>query len=168
MTGAVTWVTAGTAAAETTTFRDGPGKDRQGPANSLAWVRVQYAEKPRVVWTLKVEKLVKNNTRAFATIYWPDDSTIRLETKHKNGTLKVKGYDSATETTFRDGLTARWNYQRDTVTFVLTSHLRPWNERAVFDGFTVMKGAFHGPHCEPAPATGTCNDDWATGRVEKG
>jgi hypothetical protein len=153
---------------------DERGPAQQGPANSMIRATLTYTE-ARTVLRLKLERLDKALTRAFGTVYYPDDSMLRIRAFYRNGKTKVTDAtysDMDGSQVFRRGVTSKWNYQRDVLTISFNNERndpKPWNRRAQLDAFTVMKKAMHGPHCEIDEDFNVvpCNDDWVSARLKR-
>lgn len=181
---------AGAAQAQTRTVDDGPGEDQQSRPYRLSQGTFTYTDE-RTVLKAHVQRVVKKRTWVGAHVYYPDDSHLWLRTFHRNNGTKVTAaryFDGDTSTRVRAN--SRWNYQRDTVTFVVNNvkqDPKPGNNRASFDLYTVTKGWQHGPICQPEPIArshasaratvvapkpvlaraDTCNDDYVFTRLRR-
>lgn len=168
----LTVVTAGGAGAETKKVRDESGPALQQRANQLVRGKLTYTA-TRTVWVAKVERLSRRKTRVFGSIYYPDDSSLKVSTKYRQGELVATGrLSSPDQGTLDVPVQATWDLDRDRVTITLDNVVadpQPSNRRAGFDVYTVTRGWMHGPHCEVTD-DGTvrpCNDDYVFARVRR-
>lgn len=132
--------------AETETVADPYQEFSQRPALDLESARFQFGAK-KLVYRLKIDKLSKKRTQAFARLYLKNYDLF-LETKFDaDGVQKTIGrwsdYDDEESGNITDGLTAKWDWSRDIITITLTKHIR--GQRATLAAYTVAKGAMHGP-----------------------
>ncbi|MEQ6903774.1 hypothetical protein [Nocardioides sp. YIM 152588] len=162
----------GVASAATKTVVDGSGPEQSNKGNRLISATIIYGKK-RVVWKVRLEKASKKKTRVFAGIYFPDGDFTRVWTLYRKGekVVRARAYSGTGGTKVDDGISARWNFERDVIRIVLRSTSDGWthpkNKRAGFAAYTVAKGALHGPGC--ADPADDCNDDYVyVPRLRKG
>jgi len=162
----LTFIGVGPATAEIVTRHDPQPACSQRPALDVKRVTFNYGDN-KFVWTLKMGALNKLHTRVIARYTLGNRSEDRydvlLQTKYdRNGNKRVVGYWSNYVTgdysnRFRNGLRAEWNRNRQVIKFTLTSHLR--GQRANAWGYSLAKGAQHGP---------PCGDYIGSGRIDRG
>ena len=151
----------GSAAAETVTRRDPQPACSQRAALDVKRVTFNYAE-DMFVWTVKMGALSRRHTQVIARYTLGNRYDVLLATKYdRSGDKRVVGYATNYVTgdysRFSDGLRARWNWNRQIIKFTLTSHLR--GQHADAWGYSVAKGALHGP---------PCGDYIWSGRIDRG
>lgn len=148
--------------AEVVTRKDPQPKCSVGPALDVKRTTFKYGDE-KFVWKLTMRALSKERTRVFGRYTVGDRYDVIVTTKFdRNGDKHVVGHwtDYAAEdywNRFTDGLTARWDWKRRTITFALTSHVK--GRRADAWAYSIEKGAFHG---------GPCGDYIWSGRIDRG
>ncbi|WP_426247603.1 hypothetical protein [Nocardioides sp. LHG3406-4] len=165
-------VAAGAATAETEKIRDESGRALQQPPNQLVSGKLTYTT-TRTVWVARVERLSKQRTRVFGSIYYADSSYLKVSTKYRQGELVATGHFYAPDQPpLAVPVEARWDLKRDRVTITLDNLLadpKPLNRRARLDVYTVTRGWMHGPHCGVTDAGDVkpCNDDYISARLRR-
>lgn len=168
----LTYAAAGAAVAETEKVRDEPGPALQQPANQLVSGKLTYTA-TRTVWVARLERLSKQKTRVFGSIYYPDGTSLKVSTKYRDGELVASGrLSSPDQATIAVPVEASWDLTLDRVAIKLDNVVadpKPLNRRAGFDVYAVTRGWMHGPHCDVTGA-GTvlpCNDDYVFARLRR-
>lgn len=154
------------ASAEVVTKWDPHPKCSQAPALDVRRATFDYAT-DRFEWRVKMAKLSKKRTRVIARY------TLGNRNEDRYDVLLVTRYDAQGEqrtvgfwsdyTTgqysvrFTDGLSATWDWTRDIITFVLTSHLKGHHADAW--AYSIAKGRQEGP---------ACGDYIWSGRIDRG
>ena len=141
------------AGAETVTKRDPHPRCSQAAPLDLERASFTYSQQAFKV-RLKMAALSKKRTQVFAryTVGTSrgDKYGVQLASSFSDGRKRAVGYWSDYRSgeygkRFTRGLDATWDWQRRTVTFVLTEHLR--GRRVMASAYSVAKGAMHGPPC---------------------
>src|SRR5690606_6027247 len=79
------------ASAETARVVDERGTALQGPANQLLSGRLTYT-RDRTVLVARVERLSRARTWVGGSLYYPDDSYVKVSVTHRSGELVVRGH----------------------------------------------------------------------------
>ncbi|QIK65945.1 hypothetical protein G7072_05980 [Nocardioides sp. HDW12B] len=158
--------------AETRTVVDEGGEALQGPAYQLLSGTMTYTHEQTKL-TARIQRVSKERTWVGGSVYYADDSMLRVITTYRDGRRVTRGtFFTAGGSQTSVPVTSRWDLARDRVTMTVdnTAHdPKPGNERALLDVYTVTKGWMHGPHCDVRPngELERCNDDYVSARLSR-
>lgn len=158
--------------AETRTVVDERGEALQAPAYQLLSGTMTYAL-DRTVLSARIQRVVRDRTWVGGSVYYPDDSMLRVTTTYRDGRRVTRGtFFTAGGSQMSVPVTSRWDFARDRVTMTVDNAAhdpKPGNRRAVLDVYTVTKGWMHGPHCDVRPngELERCNDDYVSARLSR-
>lgn len=163
---------AGPAHAGSRTIEDEQGPALQGPAYQLIRGTLTYTD-AQTVLTARIRRVSRERTWVGGSVYYPDDSMLRVITTYRDGRRVTRGtFTTAGGAQSSVPVTSRWDLARDRVTLVVANTVddpKPGNERAVLDLYTVTKGWMHGPLCgfHPDGSPKSCNDDYVSARLSR-
>jgi hypothetical protein len=143
----------GPAGAEVVTKTDPEPKCSQEPPLDVKRVTFNYAKK-KFVWRIKVGNASKKHTRVIGrySLSAGGETTydVMVQTSYdargkKRVVGRVMDYVDDEDRRFTEGVSATWDFRRDLITIKLRSHVK--GKRADAWGYSVEKGALHGPPC---------------------